>query len=318
LQDAPLALGLDLGGTQVRAALLRDGQVMRRAARPTDVAGGPEAVMQQFEALAAEVAGDLRTMPVKAVGLSAPGPLDTVEGVVDHMPTLPGWEGFPLRQRLSALFGLPALVENDGIAAAHGEWRHGAGQSVSNLVYATISTGIGGGAIVDGRLLHGRRGMAAHIGHFRLAMEGPVCACGGIGCFEAFASGSALGRRAREAASADPGGWLGRTAQSQSIDGQILDARHVVEGARAGDLTCVALIRDEARYLGIGFTGLAHLFSPELIVMGGGVSQAFDLLAVNIHETIRREAWSRQPSATMPASSARLRLRSKRPLELAQ
>jgi glucokinase len=156
-------------------------------------------------------------------------------------------------------------------------WRH--------LVYVTVSTGVGGGVVVDGRLLHGRRGMAGHVGHLRMALEGPVCSCGTIGCFEAFAAGTALGRRARQAATMHPEGLLGIWSASQMIE-----ARHVVEGARQGDPTCLALLREEAAYLGAGFTSLIHLFSPERIIMGGGVSQAFDLMIDDIHAVIRRDA----------------------------
>ena len=169
--------------------------------------------------------------------------------------------------------------------AAFGEWRHGAGQGLRHFVYVTVSTGIGGGAVVDGRLLHGRKGMAAHVGHMRLAQDGPRCACGATACFEALASGTALGKRARQVAKEHPSGFLGRVSQGGEVE-----ARHVIEGAHAGDRSCIELVEEEARYLGQGFTSLIHLFSPELVVMGGGVSQAFDLLKAGIHNVIRADA----------------------------
>ena len=275
-----LALGLDLGGTQVRAALIKDGTILQRAALRTDVAGGPEAVMRQFAALADEVAAG---QPIAALGVATPGPLDTESGVVDHIPTLPTWDGFPLRDRLSQAFNLQAVVENDGIAAAYGEWRYGAGRGLQNVVYVTVSTGIGGGAVVDGQLLHGRRGMAAHVGHLHIATEGPVCSCGGTGCLEAFASGTALGQRAGAVAAARADSYLGQIRTT-------VTAHHAVAGARAGDAECLRLMADEARFLGLGFTSLAHLFSPDRLIMGGGVAQAFDLLSPGIHATLRAEA----------------------------
>lgn len=280
-----MSIGFDLGGTQVRAALVNDGEVVKRAAARTDVAGGAEGVMMQFRQLASEVCNPSQFSHVRAVGVSAPGPLDTETGIVDHMPTLPGWEGFPLRTRLADIFDRPAIVENDGIAAAFGEWKHGAGQGLDHLVYVTVSTGIGGGVVVDGRLMHGRRGMGAHVGHFRIAPKGPVCSCGAIGCFEAFAAGTALAKRVRQTADHNPSGYLGRMAAAGA-----LETRHAVEGARAGDPECLALIREEADLLGVGFTGLVHLFSPQRIIMGGGVSQAFDLLSDGIHQRIRTMA----------------------------
>lgn len=296
--DAPLSLGFDLGGTQVRSALVQEGRVLKRAAQRTDVTGGPEAVLRQFRDLAAEVSRGSYAPP-QAVGIAAPGPLDTIAGVVDHIPTLPGWEQFPLRARLSGLFQLPAVVENDGIAAAYGEWQYGAGRGVSNMIFATVSTGIGGGVIADGRLLHGRHGMAAHIGHFRMTLDGPLCSCGGRGCFEAFASGTALGKRAEAVARSQPGSCLGKIAASETVT-----SRHVVEGARAGDAVCLDLLREEARFLGMGFASLIHVFSPDRIVMGGGVSMAFDLLSDTIHDTIRAEAMA--PFKSTPVVAALL------------
>jgi glucokinase len=276
----PVTVGIDLGGTQVRAGLVRNGEVLARAAQPTDIAGGPAAVLAQFDALVAEVKSAANVAPV-GIGICAPGPLDSSSGVVLDIPTLPGWHDFPLRDAVAARYGLPALLENDGIAAAFGEWRFGAGRGAQNLVFVTVSTGIGGGVVADGRLLHGHRGMAGHVGHLRLAPEGPRCPCGGIGCFEAFASGSALGRRARDTA-ARSGGFLAEAAQQERIE-----ARHVVVGARAGDAACRALLDEEADYLARGFISLVHLFSPELIVLGGGVSQAFDLIGQRLAAGVR-------------------------------
>lgn len=282
--SSPLAIGIDLGGTQARVALVRGGEVVRRASEGTDIAGGPGAVVAQFLRMVAEICGPGDLSRVAGAGVCAPGPLDTETGTVLHIPTLPGWEDFPLRETLARELGVPVTVENDGIAAAYGEWKFGAGMGLRNLVYVTVSTGVGGGAVVDGRLLHGRRGMAAHVGHFRMAPDGPRCSCGASACFEAFAAGTALSRRAREA-SAEASGYLARVAAERTVD-----SRDVVAGAREGDPACQELLAQEAAYLGQGFTGLIHLFSPERIVMGGGVSNAFDLMSEGIHAVIRRDA----------------------------
>jgi glucokinase len=278
-------IALDLGGTQVRAALVHDGRVLRRAAMKTDVAGGPAAVMEQFSALVGRITDEDTMRGVGGIGICSAGPLDTETGVVLDIPTIPGWRNFPFRDAAATRFALPAILENDAIAAAVGEWRHGAGQGLRHLVYATISTGIGGGVIADGRVLRGRKGMAGHIGHIRLMQDGPRCFCGTPGCFEALASGSALGARAREAADRNPSGFLGMASRSESVD-----ARHVIAGARQGDGECLTMIDAQARYLGQGFTAAIHAFSPERVIMGGGVSQGFDLLAPGIHAVIRRDA----------------------------
>lgn len=276
-----LAIGIDLGGTQVRAALVEDGRLLKRAAMPTDVAGGPQAVMQQFFELITQVCPREQWQNVAAVGVCAPGPLDSESGVVLHIPTLPGWDDFPLRETLRQELQRPVFLENDGIAAAYGEWKFGAGRGLQHMVYVTVSTGIGGGVVVDDRLMHGRRGMAAHVGHFRMSLTGARCSCGAVGCFEALASGSALGERGR--ANSKDSVWL------RQVQGTV-GTRNIVEGARAGDEICQNLIAEQANLLGIGFTSLLHLYSPQRLVMGGGVSKAFDLLDAGIHRVIEADA----------------------------
>lgn len=293
--DAVIAV--DIGGTQVRVALFRDERLHQRAALPTDVRGGPSGVMDQIDALIEQVAAKDDRKTITGIGLSLAGPIDTESAVVTRIPTLPGWDGLPVAQALSERTGLPARVENDGIAATLGEWRYGAGRGVSNIVYLTVSTGIGGGAVVDGRLLHGRKGIAGHLGHMRMAQEGSTCSCGTVGCFEALASGSALSQRA--AATADMSDHLAGIAQSRAVD-----ARDVFEGARAGDSHCLHLVGEEAMYLGQGITSVIHIFSPDRVVMGGGVSNAFDQLEPGIHDVIRRDAMT--PFRTVPVVKSAL------------
>jgi glucokinase len=279
-----LALGIDLGGTQLRVALVDAcGSIVRRAAAATDLAG-PAAVIGQIRRLYGEVRAGEDSSGVTAVGVSAPGPLDSETGTIIAIPTLPGWDDFPLTAALAEEFGLPVVVENDGIAAANGEWRFGAARGLSHFVYVTVSTGIGGGIAVDGRLLHGRRGLAGHVGHMIVRPGGPVCSCGAHGCFEALASGSALTRAAREAAAAQPEGLLAK------LPADAITGRDVVNAARQGDALALSLLEREAEWLGLGFASLAHLYSPEMIVMGGGVSQAFDLLQDGIAASFRASA----------------------------
>jgi glucokinase len=274
----PLAIGIDLGGTQLRAALV-DGNagIVSRASVETDVAGGPAGVVEQIRRLCEEIGVAGRRPEIAGVGVSAPGPLDSETGTIIAIPTLPGWEEFPLAAELASEFGLPVVVENDGIAAANGEWKFGSAKGLSHLVYVTVSTGVGGGVVVDGRLLHGRRGMAGHVGHMIIAPDGPRCSCGASGCFEGLASGSALARSGREAVAAEPSSLLAKAPSPEAIT-----ARDIVAAARQSDRLALALLECEARWLGIGFSNLAHLYSPQAIVMGGGVSQAFDLLQENI------------------------------------
>lgn len=293
-----LAVGIDLGGTQVRAALMTaDGELLARAAARTDAVGGPRAVVQQIRQLFDEVTQGVEPARLAGVGVCAPGPLDGEAGVVLGIPTLPGWVDIPIVAWLTDALQLPVLLENDGVGAAIGEWRFGAGRGLSDFVYVTVSTGIGGGVIADGRVLRGRRQLASHIGHMTTAPQGEVCRCGNRGCWEAQASGTALGAWARRLAARAPASKLASL-------GADLDARHVIEAARQGDSLALSLVDREATELGLGIVNLLHLYSPELVVVGGGVSNGFDLLHPGIERHVR--TWALPPFRAVPVVAARL------------
>ena len=261
-----LTLGIDLGGTQLRAAVIDlQGQILSRAAVATDVAGGPLAIIAQMEVLARDVKDGFHAQIIGA-GVSSPGPLDLENGCTSDLPTLPGWLNFPLRATLAKKLNMPVVLENDGVAAANGEWKFGAGRGFNNIVYVTVSTGIGGGVVIDGNLMHGRRGMAGHVGHMMIDPNGPICSCGGRGCFEAIAAGPAFSTNARKAG--------------------FTDGKHAVEAARRGDQKAKALVEKEAEWLGYGFASLLHLYSPEILIVGGGMSSALDLMMNGIRNQI--------------------------------
>lgn len=278
-------ISIDLGGTQVRVALLEGTRIIRRASAKTAITGGPSAVVSQFETLIDQVCEGKDPKSNAGIAISSAGPLDSEAGIILGIPTIPGWENFPISSVLSDQYGLPVFLENDAIAAAFGEWRHGAGCGLQHMSYLTASTGIGGGFVVDGRLMRGIKGMAGHVGHMRLSQGGPQCICGASGCFEALASGTAFEIRAHAASQTLQSGFLGLAAQTG-----VISAKQVFEGARAGDQQCLSLVEEEARYLGQGITSIIHLFSPERVVMGGGLSHAFDLLETGIHAVIRSDA----------------------------
>lgn len=261
-----LTLGIDLGGTQLRAAIIdAQGQILRRATLATDVAGGPNAVVAQMVKLSSDVSDGFQNQ-ITGAGVSSPGPLDLENGRTSDLPTLPGWLNFPLRQTLADKLGLPVVLENDGVAAANGEWKFGTGRGLNNIVYVTVSTGIGGGVVVDGHLMHGRRGMAGHVGHMMIDPNGPICGCGGRGCLEALAAGPAFSANARAAG--------------------FMDGKSAVEAARKGDAKAKALVDKEAEWLGYGFASLLHLYSPEKLIVGGGMSAALDLMMGGIKNQI--------------------------------
>jgi glucokinase len=283
---AKVALAFDLGGTELRGALVdSSGRILAFASAPTLSRAGSEAVIGQITALARELRAQFPETEIAGIGIGAPGPLDPKAGIVIAPPTLAGWHDVPLIDILGRQFDIPVRLENDANAAALGEWRFGAGRGAGSLVFVTVSTGIGGGVIAEGHLYHGRRGLAAEIGHMTITGEGNRCFCGAIGCFEAVASGTALGRRATAQTTPGDGSLLRRLSAGGDVS-----ARHVVEAARTRDGQALELIEEEAKWLGIGFTNLLHLYSPDLIVMGGGLANGFDLLSPTIRTIVEQRA----------------------------
>ncbi|HEX2525153.1 MAG TPA: ROK family protein [Geminicoccus sp.] len=296
---APQVIAVDLGGTSLRATLAGpDGRLGQIRRIRTDARGGPDKVVAQIVELVADVRAAAGSTPILGIGLSSTGPLDPFTGTVFTLPTLDGWNNVPLRDLVAERTGLPVTLENDAISAAVGEWRFGAGRGVQSLAYVTVSTGIGGGVIVDGRIMHGRMGMAGHVGHMTLLPDGPRCGCGNHGCWEALASGTALGRIVRERLAA------GAASSMQSITDRPVTAEDVALAARAGDPLGTEILAGEARWLGIGVVSLLHLFSPERVIMGGGVSSALDLMAGGIAAEIQARAMA--PFRAVPVVPAAL------------
>ncbi len=263
---AEIAIAVDLGGTQLRAALVDSaGNILHRDSVLTDAESGPEKVVHQIGELVSSVKAKAVGQKILGVGVSSPGPLDTEKGLALSLPTLKGFTEFPLRAAIQDNLHMDVKLENDGIAAAIGEWRFGAGRGLQHLVYVTVSTGIGGGVIVDGHVMRGRKGMGGHVGHMAIVPDGLVCNCGNTGCIEAYAAGPAFTSRAR-----------------QRMSKPAITAAEVFAAARSGDAVAVELVELEAKFLGMGFTSLIHLFSPEILVMGGGLSNEFETLAPTI------------------------------------
>lgn len=267
-------IGVDLGGTQVRAIRCDpQGNIVAHARTETAATAGPAAVVLQIERIIAEVRGDVPEQAIIGVGVGTPGPVDGRTGVIYEAPNLKGFVNVPLKALLVERTGLPVAVGNDANVAALGEWLFGSGRGTDHFVYVTISTGIGGGVIVDRSLLLGRKGIAGEVGHMVVQAGGPRCSCGNIGCWEALASGTALGQRAIEAINAGEPTIL-RVADSQGP----VTAVHVSLAAAAHDPLALRLMEREGEYIGIGLVNLLHLFSPEVIALGGGVMKNAELL----------------------------------------
>jgi len=285
-------IGVDLGGTNIRTArFARQSHIPEaKAKHPTQGAGGPEVVYQRLEAAIREVApNDLAD--VAGVGIAIPGPTDPYQGIVMKAPNLPGWINLPLKQIMEQRLGRPVFLGNDANLAALGEWKFGAGRGHDDVLYLTISTGIGGGVISGGRMLLGARGLAAEVGHTLLDPNGPLCGCGQYGHFEALASGTAITRTARSRLKA------GQGAGSKVIDlvaGDLDKVTSAVVGqaAQAGDEFARKLIAEAGEYIGQALASLLHSYNPSIVIFGGGVSMLGDLLLEPARAKLRQYAMS--------------------------
>lgn len=272
LVNSALAIAVDLGGTQIRVGLIdAAGTIHKRAAVRTLADTNGDTVTTQIAELVAQLCDGVDRSDIAGIGVSSPGPIDTTVGMTLGLPTIKGFDDFPLRDVLSQKLGCHVILENDGIAAAIGEWQLGAGRGFANVVYVTVSTGIGGGVIVDNHVLRGRRGMAGHVGHMSIVPNGEICGCGNAGCLEAYTSGPNFTKRANKA------GILG-------------NASAVFVAAKAGNLLARELVQQQALYLAQGFVSMMHLYSPDVLIMGGGMSQQYDVLIGSINDYVQRHA----------------------------
>jgi glucokinase len=221
------------------------------------------------------------TLPdLVAVGIGAPGPLDWDTGVIHEAPNLPGWRSVPLAARVAQAVGLPTFLENDANAAALAESRYGVARGAENMLYITVSTGVGGGLILGGELWHGAYGSAGEFGHMTVDFEGPLCDCGNRGCIEAIASGP------------DMAVWVGRQiaagCASSLGDRSDLTGRDVVDAARQNDALSISALERAGRAVGFGVINVAHLVNLDVVVVGGGIANAGDLLFDPIRATVRQ------------------------------
>ena len=282
---------IDLGGTNVRAIVADlDGEIRGDQIQSSRASEGLDAALEAIEG-AMHLAGEealVKVADLRAIGIASAGWLDAKEGIVVAAPQLPGWHNVPLCRILQERLGPPAHLENDANAAALGENVFGAGQGVQHMIYITVSTGVGGGIIIDGKLYGGARGSAGEIGHMVIDDGGPPCGCGNRGCLEALASGTAISRRGTEAEAAGESGALTAILQR---DGRI-SAQAMSAAAAYGDSVSREIFAEAGRYLGIGLGNLINVFSPEAILIGGGVSRAGDLFMPHAEKSMQSIALS--------------------------
>lgn len=280
-----LAVGVDIGGTNMVAALVHvtTAAVVTRASIPTQPRRGPEDGFRRLGDLIARLCAEVGVQPadLAGIGVGCTSPIDSERGLVNNPYTLPTWENAPLLPTLMARFGLPGVLLNDANVAALGEYWAGAGRGARTLIYVTVGTGVGGGIIINGRLHRGVGLLAGEIGHQAIDVNGPVCYCGARGCLEMFAAAPAIERFARERATG-----AGRMLAMAENEPERLTARIVYEAAKAGDPVAVDLMAQTGFYLGVGIANLMNILAPDVVILGGGVMQGWDLIYPRLRETI--------------------------------
>lgn len=280
-------LALDIGGTKLAVAVVtEDGRTHELIVEPTRREEGPAAVIARLFEMGRRASTHALAEglpPVAAVGISCGGPLNAMTGILESPLHLPGWIDIPIVSLTESEFGLPAVLENDATAAALGEHRYGAGSGTSTMLYLTISTGIGGGAIVNGRLHRGAAGNGGEYGHVMVRPGGRQCLCGRYGCLEAYSSGSSIALRARAAAAISGGGSVLGTRP-------VIRAEDVSRAAAAGDDLARAIWDESMQLLGVAITDLVNIFEPELVVLGGGVTRSGSALLDPVREAVLRDA----------------------------
>ncbi|MCO5176662.1 MAG: ROK family protein [Thermomicrobiales bacterium] len=264
-----LALAVDLGGTNLRAAVVdRDGVIQSETQQRTQASEGPDAVIARIGAAVNDIAESNQVPKDVPVGIASPGPLDPRTGVVYFSPNLPGWTNIPLATKLREHTNREVVLSNDANAAGLGEVFFGAGKGTRNLLYIGLGTGVGGGIYSEGMLIDGVRGMGGELGHVTVDLNGPRCTCGSAGCIEAYTSAWALTRDALALVDSGRGDAILKAAGDRGTVGP----RAIGEAASDGDAAALALLDRAGRALGAGMASFVNIFNPEVIAIGGGVS----------------------------------------------
>ena len=272
----PYSIGVDLGGTNLRvAAIDSDGHVLAKVSIPAVFENGPECVVGDIVSVINRIRSAVGSSDLRGVGIGVPGFIDIAEGVVLGSANLPGFQGFPVRSKIQAQLGTTIILENDANAAALGEMWIGAGKNVNDLMLITLGTGIGGGIVSEGKVLHGFLGMAGEIGHMTVFPDGNPCGCGNCGCLEKHASATAIAA-------------MGRMMHF----GPDITSQGVYELALAGNERAKLVFESVGRALGIALASLINLFNFPLYLLSGGPLPAWDLFAPRMFEEVKKRSFT--------------------------
>jgi glucokinase len=292
-----MIVGVDIGGSKINAILADpSGNILKQELKDTLAREGPDKVITRVIGCIKQVASG---SDIAGIGIGAAGACDVAKGIITFSPNLPGWHNIPLKDILQREFDPPIYLENDATAAALGEYYFGGAVGTANLVYLCVGTGIGGGFIMDGQLYHGASGSAGEIGHMTIDINGPRCSCGNIGCWETFASGTALARQAVKQIKAGT-----QTSILNFADGELqkVSAQRVFLAAQEGDPLANELISQTGYYLGVGLVSIVNIFNPHLILIGGGLSRMGRLLLEPATKVVSERAYQ------LPAAAVRIEL----------
>jgi len=289
--ETPMVLGVDLGGSKILTAVVnRQGEMVSRYRSITLATRGPEMVIKaMLESMSRALdQANVAAAQLETVCIGAPGLSNPETGVLFATPNMSGWENVPLRQIIETEIGVKTILVNDANAAAMGEMYFGAAKGARNFLYITLSTGVGGGIMIDGEIYAGSFGTAGEIGHMTLDINGPKCNCGSTGCWEVLGSGTALAREAKKRIKDGAS-----TTILQHVNGDInkVSAESVHKAAQQGDTLAKELIAQISYYAGVGLGNLISIFNPELIVIGGGLSNIGDMLLEPAYRLARERAY---------------------------
>lgn len=276
-------ISVDVGGTQIRVAVYPEAGIQPLRVKKVKTVG-EGTPLERLIATIHDMRGESGDV-VKGIGICVPGPVDADKGIVTFCANIEGWVNLPLKDILEEEFGVSVFIGNDANVAAMGEWKFGAGRGHKDVVYLTISTGVGGGVIVDERPMHGHQGLATELGHVHLEADSHYpCGCGQFGHLESFSSGTGIAYYANEQLG------LGRESSMQG-KGEVT-AKDVAEAAKAGDPLALETFARASKYLALGVVNYLHIFNPSAIIFGGGVASVGDLLFDPIREMMPKLVYS--------------------------
>ena len=285
----------DIGGTQMRVAAFNTEDLSLVSVKKIPTQGDGQTPTERLIALIGEISTGLT---INSIAVAAPGYLDPDKGIVYVAPNIPGWTNLPLRQQLNEVFHVPVYLGNDANMAALGEWKFGAGIGHRNLLYLTISTGIGSGVIIDNRLLLGQNGLAAEFGHVTIDPNGPLCGCGHPGHIEAFASGTGIMNYVHSQLKTGRKSIFGAEDKPTT--------KEISEAAQKGDALSIEAFQRAGKYLGIAIANFLHMLNPSIVILGGGVAQAGDLLMEPMRKSLEESIISPQYLKKLKITAAKL------------